>query len=404
MAATRKPALIFIFFTVLMDVIGFGIIIPVFPRLIVDIQGGGMSDASLLGGWMMFSFSLMQFLFAPVLGNLSDRFGRRPILLASLFGFGIDYILLGFAPNIFWLFVGRIIAGITGASYSTASAYIADVSSPEERGKNFGLIGAAFGLGFIVGPVLGGLLVPFGLRIPFFTAASLTLINWLYGYFILPESLKPEHRRAFDWKKANPVSAVISLKKYPGILVLFVALFFLYMASHSVQSTWSYFTMGEFQWTEAEVGYSLGFVGILVALVQTVFIRLAHRSIGQVGSVYVGIFCYLLGLSVFAFAVNGWWMYVGLIPYCLSGLAGPSMQGLISGKVAPDSQGELQGGLTSMMSITAIVGPPLMTGLYAHFGNPEASLHFPGAAFLMGVVFTFFSGMVAYFSLSRWAK
>lgn len=395
----RKPALIFIFFTVLIDVIGFGIIIPVFPKLIMHINGGDMSDASLIGGWMLFSFSLMQFLFSPVLGNLSDHFGRRPVLLISLFGFGIDYLLLAFAPTVAWLFVGRLIAGITGASYSTASAYIADVSAPEDRGKNFGIIGAAFGLGFIIGPVLGGLLAPLGLRVPFFCAAGLTMINFLYGFFVLPESLKTENRRTFNWKKANPVSAVLSLKKYPGILLLFLSLFFIYLASHAVQSTWSYFTMGEFNWTESEVGYSLGFVGILVALVQTLIIRFAHKNLGQVRSVYAGLIFYSIGLLVFAFAQNGYWMYLGLVPYCLSGLAGPSMQGIISGQVAPDSQGELQGGLTSMMSITAIFGPPLMTGLYAHFGSSNQPLHFPGAAFLLGVIFTWFSLAAAIISL-----
>lgn len=395
----RKPAILFIFFTVLIDVIGFGIIIPVFPRLIVELNGGGIADASLLGGYMMFSFSLMQFLFSPILGNLSDRFGRRPILLFSLLGFGIDYLLLGFAPSVFWLFVGRVIAGITGASFSTASAYIADVSTPENRGKNFGMIGAAFGLGFIIGPVLGGLLAPMGVRVPFFAAAGITFVNWLYGYFILPESLAVENRRPFNWRRSNPVSALLSLKKYPGILMLLLSMFFIYMASHSVQSTWSYFTMGEFNWTESEVGYSLGFVGILVALVQTLAIRAAHRTIGQVVSVYVGLSCYLVGLGIFAFAGQGYMMYVGLIPYCLSGLAGPSMQGIVSAKVPPNSQGELQGGLTSMMSITAIFGPPLMTGLYYRFAAPAAPIHFPGAAFLMGCLFTLFSLIAAYGSL-----
>lgn len=401
MQSKRQPALIFIFFTVLIDVIGFGIIIPIFPKLIMHISGGDMSHASLIGGWMLFAFSLMQFLFSPVWGNLSDRFGRRPILLTSLFGFGVDYLLLAFAPNLVWLFVGRLIAGITGASFSTASAYIADVSAPEDRGKNFGIIGAAFGLGFIIGPVLGGMLAPLGLRVPFFCAAGLTLVNWLYGFFVLPESLKPENRRAFDWKKANPISALYSLKKYPGILLLFLSLFFIYLASHAVQSTWSYYTMGEFRWTETEVGYSLGFVGVLVALVQTVVIRRAHKIIGQVSSVYVGLAFYSLGLLVFAFAQNGYWMYFGLIPYCLSGLAGPSMQGIISSQVAANAQGELQGGLTSMMSITAIIGPPLMTGLYAHFGSARSTYYFPGAAFLLGSVFTLVSLAVALISLRR---
>lgn len=401
MKKNRQPAIIFIFFTVLIDVIGFGIIIPVFPRLVVELTGGGMTEASLLSGMMMFAFSLMQFLFSPILGNLSDRYGRRPILLFSLFGFGVDYLFLGFAPTIFWLFVGRIVAGITGASYSTASAYIADVSSPEDRGKNFGMIGAAFGLGFIIGPVLGGLLAPLGVRVPFFAAAGITLINWLYGYFILPESLKVENRRPFDWRRANPVSAVLSVKKYPGILVLFLSIFLLYMASHAVQSTWSFFTMGEFHWTESEVGYSLGFVGILAGLVQTVAIRKAHKTIGQVASVYLGLTFYMIGLVIFAFADHSYMMYIGLIPYCLSGLAGPSIQGIISSQVPANSQGELQGGLTSMMSVTAIMGPPLMTWLYYRFAGDHAPIHFPGAAFLVGSVFALLSLVAAVVSLRK---
>ena len=399
MNPSRKPAILFIFFTLLIDVIGFGIIIPVLPSLISELTGEGMSAASRYGGWLMFAFSLMQFVFSPVLGNLSDRLGRRPILLFSLFGFGLDYLLLALSPSITWLFIGRVIAGITGASFTTASAYIADISTPENRGQNFGMIGAAFGLGFIIGPVLGGLLGTYGSRVPFYAAALLTLVNWLYGFFVLPESLSKENRRSFNWKRANPVSALLHLKSYPGIIGLVMALFFTFMASHSVQSTWSYFTMGEFKWTEAEVGYSLGFVGVLVALVQTVLIRLSTQKFGSQGSVYLGLACYIVGLLTFAFAQSGWWMYIGLIPYCLSGLAGPSMQGIISGKVPANAQGELQGGLTSIMSITAILGPLLMTHLYSTFSDPQAPFRFPGAPFLMGMIFSCISLLVAYRSL-----
>ena len=394
-----RPAILFIFFTLLIDVIGFGIIIPVLPKLISDLTGEGMGAAALYGGWLMFSFSLMQFVFAPVLGNLSDQYGRRPVLLISLFGFGVDYLLLALAPNISWLFVGRIIAGITGASFTTASAYIADISTSENRAQNFGMIGAAFGLGFIIGPVLGGVLGQFGPKLPFYAAAVLTLINWLYGYFILPESLAAEHRRPFDWRRANPVSALLHLKRYPGILGLVLALFFTYMASHSVQSTWSYFTMGEFAWTEAEVGYSLGFVGLLVALVQVGVVRVATQRFGTEACVYLGLAFYVVGLSMFALAGSSLWMYIGLVPYCLSGLAGPSMQGIISGKVAPNAQGELQGGLTSVMSVTAILGPPLMTMLYADFSVRGMGDRFPGAPFMMGVVFAMGGLFVAYRSL-----
>lgn len=401
MPTSKKPAILFIFITLLIDVIGFGIIIPVMPGLISELTGGDMSDASRYGGWMLFAFSLMQFLFSPFLGNLSDQYGRRPILLFSLFGFGLDYILLAFAPSIAWLFVGRLLAGITGASFTTASAYIADISTPETRGQNFGMIGAAFGLGFIIGPVLGGILGEFGPRVPFWASAGLTMVNWLYGYFVLPESLSKNHRRKFEWKRANPLGSFKSLKSYPGIFGLVISLFFLHLGSHSVQSTWSYFTMGEFHWTSAQVGYSLGFVGLLVAGVQAGLIRVANNKLGIIPSIYWGLFFYCIGLSIFAFAGAGWLMYVGLIPYCLSGIGGPSMQGLISGKVPPNAQGELQGALTSTISMAAIIGPPLMTNLYSDFSEHSANFHFPGAAFLMGMVFALTSLFIAWWNLRK---
>ncbi len=371
------------------------------PKLISEFTGGGMSEASRYGGWMLFAFSFMQFLFSPFLGNLSDQFGRRPILLFSLLGFGLDYLLLAFAPSISWLFVGRIIAGITGASFTTASAYIADISTPETRGQNFGMIGAAFGLGFIIGPVLGGVLGEIGPRVPFLAAAAITLLNFLYGFFILPESLALENRRNFSWKRANPLGSFKSLKLYPGILGLVISLFFLHLGSHSVQSTWSFFTMGEFGWSSAQVGYSLGFVGLLVAGVQAGLIRVVNARFGIIPSIYMGLIFYVIGLGIFAFAKAGWVMYAGLIPYCLSGLGGPSMQGLISGKVPPNAQGELQGALTSMISLAAIFGPPLMTNLYGNFSDPAASVYFPGAAFAMGLIFALTSLAIAWSNLRK---
>jgi DHA1 family tetracycline resistance protein-like MFS transporter len=397
----KKPAIAFIFITLLIDVIGFGIIIPVMPKLILELTGEGMSAASRYGGWMLFAFSAMQFLFSPLLGNISDAYGRRPVLLFSLLGFGLDYLLLAFAPTLSWLFIGRIIAGITGASFTTASAYIADISTPETRAQNFGMIGAAFGLGFIIGPVLGGILGEYGARVPFLASAGLTLLNVAYGYFILPESHKIENRRKMDWKKANPMGAFKSMKNYTGLLGLMISLFFLHLASHSVQSTWSFFTMGELNWTSAQVGYSLGFVGLLVALVQTGVIRIANSKLGIINSIYVGLIFYIFGLAIFAFAEKSWVMYAGLIPYCLSGIAGPSIQGLISGKVPANAQGALQGSITSIISLSAILGPPLMTNLYGYFSAPNPFLLFPGAAFLAGVFFSVVSLMLARWNLSR---
>jgi len=271
----KDAAIGFIFATLLLDVIGFGIIIPVLPRLLSEMQGIGINEASKYGGYLLFAFAVAQFIFSPVIGNLSDQFGRRPVLLLSLLGFSIDYLILAFAPDFWWFFIGRIIAGITGASFTTAAAYIADISTPETRSKNFGMIGAAFGLGFIIGPFLGGVLGQYGLKIPFYVAAALSFTNFIYGYFILPESLSPYKRRKFDIRRANPWGSLKHIGKYKNVRYLLLAYFFLYVGSHAVQSTWNYFTMYRFGWSEAMVGYSLAIVGILVALVQAV---LAQKS------------------------------------------------------------------------------------------------------------------------------
>ena len=397
----RKPALSFIFITLLIDVIGFGIIIPVIPKLIMELTGGGMSDASVYGGWLMFAFAAMQFIFSPILGGLSDQFGRRPVILISLFGFGLDYILVALAPSIGWLFIGRIFAGITGGSFTAASAYIADVSTPEKRAQNFGMIGAAFGLGFIIGPVIGGVLGQYGARVPFFAAAGVTLLNWLYGYFVLPESLSKENRRPFDWKRANPIGSLMHLRKYPVISGLVISLVCIYVAAHAVQSTWSYFTMEKLKWDEAMVGYSLGVVGILVSLVQGLLIRYTTPLFGPKKSVYIGLALYTFGLILFAFASQSWLMFVFLVPYCLGGVAGPALQALMSNQVPANEQGELQGALTSLISVTSIVGPPLMTGLFAFYTKPSALVYFPGAPFLAGAVFMLVSLIMAMRTLKR---
>ncbi|MEP7268616.1 MAG: TCR/Tet family MFS transporter [Saprospiraceae bacterium] len=397
----KKAAIGFIFFTLLIDVIGFGIIIPVIPKLLSGMIGGTVADASKIGGWLMFSFAVMQFFFSPVLGALSDQYGRRKILLFSLFGFGLDYLLTAWAPTIGWLFLGRVIAGITGASFTTASAYIADISTDENRSQNFGMIGAAFGLGFIIGPTLGGILGSYGARVPFIASAILTFMNWLYGYFILPESLDEEHRRTFEWKRANPVGSLLQLKKYPVVLGLAGSLILIYLAAHSVQSTWTYFNMYRFEWDEKMVGYSLGFVGILIALVQAVLIRITIPKLGQKRSLYLGFAFYALGLLLFAFASKGWMMFAFCIPYCLGGIAGPALQGIISGQVPKNAQGELQGALTSLISVTSIIGPPLMTGIFYYFTRPQHAIHFPGSAFFLGSILIIISTILAYRTLGK---
>jgi DHA1 family tetracycline resistance protein-like MFS transporter len=401
MASTRKAALGFIFLTLLIDVTGLGIIIPVLPKLIEELIHGNISVASRYGGWLTFSYAIMQFLFSPFLGNLSDKFGRRPILLFSLFGFGVDYVFLSFAPTIGWLFVGRIIAGITGASFTTATAYIADISAPEDRAKNFGLIGAAFGLGFIIGPVVGGLLGQYGSRVPFLAAAALAFMNFLYGFFVLPESLPSENRRSFQWKRANPFGAFKHLSKYPAVAALAVSFLLIYMAGQSVQSIWSFFGIEHFKWSPKIIGISLGMVGLLVGLVQGVLIRYINPKLGNTKSIYIGFGMYALGLVLFACATQGWMMFVFLIPYCLGGISGPALQAIITGHVPANEQGELQGALTSLISVTSIVSPVIMTGLFAHFTSKQTSLYFPGAPFVLGAFLMVAAGIVAYNVLSK---
>jgi len=400
----RSAALGFIFVTVLIDVIGFGIIIPVLPKLIQQLTGGDMSVASRYGGFLMFTYALMQFLFAPILGNLSDQYGRRSVILFSLFGFGIDYLLLAWAPNIAWLFAARVLSGITGASITTASAYIADISTPEKRAQNFGMLGAAFGLGFIIGPLIGGVMGQYGERVPFLFAAGLTLVNWLYGMFVLPESLDKDKRRKFEWKRANPVGSLMHLKKYPAVAGLILSLTLIYIGAHAVQSTWSYYTMKKFNWDSAMVGYSLAFVGLMIALVQGGLIRVAIPKLGQSRALFIGLLMYTIGMFLFAFAASTWMMFAFCSVYCLGGIAGPALQGIISSHVPPNEQGELQGALTSLMSATSIVGPLLMTNLFSYFSSDSASVYFPGAPFLAGALLFSFSTIISYRSLQAEKK
>ncbi len=404
MAQNRKAAIGFIFITLLIDVMGWGLIIPVMPDLIAQLKNVSVNEASPYGAWLLSVYAITQFLFAPVIGNLSDRFGRRPVLLGSLLGFGIDYLFLALAPTYSWLFLGRIIAGITGASFTTASAYIADISTEETRAKNFGMIGAAFGLGFVIGPALGGLLAGFGLRAPFYAAAGLCLLNALYGFFVLPESLAKEHRRPFQWKRANPLGALRLLRRYPAIGGLAITFFLIYLAVQAVQGNWNFFTIYRFQWSEKMVGISLAVVGLLVGLVQGGLTRVVNPRLGNEKSIYVGLLLYTLGLVLFAFATEGWMMFAFLVPYCLGGISGPAIQSTLAGHVPPSEQGELQGALTSLMSLTTIIGPPIMNNLFYHFTKVGAPVHFPGISFLLAAVLMFISVLISYYVLQKEKK
>ena len=391
----KDHSLLFIFITIFIDITGLGIIIPVIPALITELINGSISEAAKYSGWLMFSYATLQFLFAPLLGGLSDQYGRSPVILLSLFGFGINYIVLALAPNIIWLFLGRIFQGIMGASLTTASAYIADISTPEKKAQNFGLIGAAFGLGFILGPVIGGYLGQFGSRVPFIAAAAFTLINLIYGYFILPESLDKKNRRKFDIKRANPIGTLMSLKRYPVISGLLICIVLFNIAQHATHSTWTFFTIEKFDWSEKLVGYSLGFIGLLAAIVQGGLIRIIIPKLGNIKSVYFGMIFYILGLSLFAFAEEEWMVFAFAIPLSLGGISGPALQGIMTNKIPDDEQGEFQGGMTSLVSLTAIIGPLLMTNLFSYFTSENSFYYFPGAPFMVGAIISFFGLIIA---------
>ena len=384
MASSRKAAVGFIFITLLIDIMGWGLIIPVMPTLIAELKGIPVNEASPYGAWLVAAYAITQFFFGPIIGNLSDKYGRRPVLLASLLAFAVDYIFMAVAPTYGLLFIGRIISGITGASVTTASAYIADVSTNENRAKNFGMIGAAFGIGFMAGPALGGLIAGFGLRAPFYAAAVLCLLNTVYGYFVLPESLSLEHRRHFHWKKINPFGGLVFLKKHPKIIGLTACYFLLYLGAHSVMANWSYFTMYQFGWKEKMVGISLGVVGLVVGIVQAGLTRIVNPKLGNEKSIYLGLFLYIIGLVLFAVASSTWMMMAFIIPYCMGGLAGPALQSTLTTHVAPNEQGALQGSLSSLMSITTIFGPIIMNNLFEYFTTEKAPFHFAGMPFILG--------------------
>ncbi|HLZ88791.1 MAG TPA: TCR/Tet family MFS transporter, partial [Puia sp.] len=394
--SNKKAAIGFIFVTLLIDVMGWGLIIPVMGELISKLKGIPANEASPYGSYLLTAFACTQFLCAPIVGNLSDKFGRRPVLLFSLLGFGVDYIILAVAPAYGWLFIGRVIAGVTGASFTTATAYIADVSTDAtERAKNFGMIGAAFGLGFVLGPALGAFLATWGIRAPFYGAAVLCLLNCLYGYFVLPESLSKENRRPFDWKRANPLGSMKFLVSHPEIGGLAFSFFLIYLAAQAVQGNWNFFTMYRFGWTDKMIGISLTVVGVLVGAVQAGLTRVINPKIGNEKSIYLGLSLYTVGLVLFAFATQSWMMFAFLVPYCLGGICGPALQSVISGHVAPNQQGELQGALTSLMSLTTIIGPLIMSGTFAYFTSRKAPFYFPGMHFLLGALFMLLSVLIA---------
>lgn len=389
MRRAGSGALLFIFTLVLVDSIGFGIILPVLPKLIMQLTGVGIDRAARYGGWLSFVYALMQFFCAPVLGNLSDALGRRPVLLFAVLALGVDYLIMGLAPTIGWLFLGRTIAGIAGASFTPAYAYVADITPPERRAQNFGLMSAGFGVGFILGPAIGGLLGTFGPRAPFFTAGLIALANATYGYFVLPESLLPGKRREFHWVRANPLGTLTQMRRYPTVLVSLGAMFLWQLAHQVLPGTWAFYTISKFHWSSAQVGYSLAFVGLLMALSQGVLTRVLIPWLGGARrAALAGMLAALLAYIGYAFATQGWMMYVVGLTTFLFALTYPSMNALASQQIPANAQGELQGAVASLFSLSAIIGPPVMTQIFSRFSDPMGKLYFPGAAFLTAAALT----------------
>lgn len=385
---THKYTIGFVFVTLLIDSIGFGIILPVMPQLIMSVTGEGLSDAARFGGWLMMVYALMQFFFSPVMGNISDRFGRRPVLLLTLLLLGIDYLIMAWAPTLAWLFLGRLIAGIAASTYSTCYAVIADVTPAEKRTQTFGLVGAAFGTGFILGPLIGGLLGEYGARLPFVAAAVLAFSNLTFGFFVMPETLPQGERRAFNWRRANPTGTLMALRKYPVVIGLIFVYFLFMMGHHALPSTWTYFTLEKFAWSEREVGYSFAFVGVLMIFTQAFLLRRVVPRIGQYKAALIGFSFCLLSFVGYAMASTSWMLYLFMIPGALQGFVMPSVNGIMSGQIPANSQGELQGGVASMSSLTSVLSPPLMTGAFYLFSRDDAPVYFPGAPFALAALLT----------------
>jgi len=401
MRTKTQAAMIFIFISVLIDTTGFGLIFPVLPKLIEELIHGDLSTAARYGGWLAFAFAVTQFLFAPLLGNLSDRYGRRPVLLLCLAAFGINYYLQAVAPTIFWLFIGRILAGFTGASYTIAYAYIADISPAEKRSQNFGLVGAAFSAGFVIGPVLGGLLGQYGVRAPFYAAAALSLLNVVYGFFFLPESLPSEKRRTFEWSRANPIGSLTQIKRFPSVIGLVVCLMLLYLAGHSMETCWAFFTMEKFRWDERMVGISLGLFGLIGAVVQGWLIRIIIPKIGDKAAIYFGFALNSVCMMAYALVPAAWMVFALALFDSLSTVGNAALEGVISNQVPENEQGELQGSKSSLTALMVILSPPIMTGLFAYFTSRDAPIYLPGAPFILASLLTVVATVVAYLSLRK---
>lgn len=394
---TRKPGMLFIWVTLFIDILGIGIVIPVLPKLVEELSGQGVSGASWYYGLIVASYATMQFFFAPILGGLSDRFGRRPILLVALFGLGVDFLIQGFANSLWLLFLARLISGVFGASFTVGNAYIADISTDDTRARNFGLVGAAFGLGFMIGPVLGGVLgTMIDTRVPFFVTAGLALVNWLYGYFILPESLPPEKRRAFSLKNARPLGAVGTLRRYPFVAALAVVFLLKAFAQRGLENVFVLFSEFKFGWSALTVGLFLGWVGILAIIVQGGLVRPAVKRFGERYVLLAATLISAVSFLGYAFASQAWMLPVIAVVGALGGLAGPTIQSAITKTVDESEQGEVQGALTSLQGLTSIAAPLVYTsGLFGYFSSAHAPFQFAGAPFFLGGILIFVAFFLA---------
>ncbi|MDE0209732.1 MAG: TCR/Tet family MFS transporter [Boseongicola sp.] len=383
----RLP-LFFVLATVAIDAIGIGIIIPVMPDLILEVGGGTLGSAAVWGGVLASVFAVMQLLFGPTIGNLSDRYGRRPVLLISLFFMGIDYIVMGVAHTIWLLFVGRVIGGLTASTQPTVAAYIADISEPDEKAQNFGLIGAAFGIGFVLGPLFGAAFAEFGTRAPFYAAAAFSLGNMVFGWIVLPETVTDEIRRPFDWKRANPLGGLINVGRLPGLKLLLAIMFFFQVAFTVYPAIWAYYTLERFGWEPWMIGVTLAAYGVATAVVQGWLIRVVLTYMSERQAVLFGFGFEMIGFFGYGIITETWQVFV-LIPLgSLGAVALPALQGIMSRTALDNQQGELQGVLTSVVSLAMIISPLIMTLIFREFVKPGSLFYLPGAPFLLAFLLT----------------
>lgn len=402
MPTAHKPQsiLLFVAFIVFIDMVGIGLIIPVMPALIQDVTSVRLDRAAEIGGWLIAIYSVMQFLFAPIIGGLSDRFGRRPVLLMTLALLGLDYLVMAWAPDLIWLFLARMVSGVMGASWAAANSCVADMAKPEERGKFFGLLGGMGALGFVVGPALGGILGEISTRLPFFAAAGLALLGVLVGAFMLKETLPIDKRRAFSFFRANPLGSIIQMSKTPLVLGFLITIFILQTAAQAYFAVWSYWLIEQFDWSKLQIGLAVALYGISLALVQG---GLAGMLIQKFGERQTAIYALLFGIPayiIFAFANQDWMVYLGILVGAISGASFPAMQQMMSKRINEDAQGELQGAVASTISLTSIFGPVMMTAIFAAYAD-DKGLYFPGAPFLFGALLLSISIIICVVTIRR---